>query len=477
MVTGYRMRATVLFLLATLAGAAPASAADPAGDARPNIIYFNADDLGVMDVGFNRRVFQTPHIDRLASEGMVFTQGYAPAANCAPSRAVCMSGQYTPRHGVYTVDSSARGPSNQRKLRPTENTVTLREDIVTIAEALKAGGYATIHLGKWHLSDDPTKYGFDVNIGGNHAGGPYGGGYFSPWTDAMRPLSDRYPKGTHRTEVYADEAEDFIEANQDRPFFVNMAYYSVHTPIQPVESLQAKYEGKQVHSAYASMVEKMDESIGRIVGKVDELGLAGNTLILFSSDNGGVFRITKQHPFRAGKGSYFEGGIREPMVVRWKGTVEAGGQCKTPVSGVDFYPTFLEVARLEKPEGHALDGVSMMPLLTGRGHFPERPLFWHFPIYLQGGNEDTHDRAMRTRPGSVVRLGKWKLHEYFEDGRLELYDLEADVGERRNLAADRPEKIEELRNILHNWRAELKAPVPTEVNPGYRAGSAGQQGR
>jgi arylsulfatase A-like enzyme len=344
----------------------------------------------------------------------------------------------------------------------------LPDDNLTIAEVLKAAGYATIHLGKWHLSKDPRTQGFDINIGGNHAGGPYGGGYFSPFTDAMKPFSNMYPKGTHRADIFADQAIKFMNANKDKPFFMYMAYYSVHSRLQPVPEFVDKYKKiKGVNAAYASMIEKMDQSIGKITAEVDRLGLKEKTMILFTSDNGGVYQVSKQTPYRSGKGSYFEGGIREPMLVRWPGRVKAGTKCDVPVIGVDFYPTFLAAAGVAVPHGKLLDGMDLMPLLTQTGTLPKRALYWHFPIYLQGNN-DSHDPLFRTRPGSAMRLGKWKLHEYFENGDIELYDLSKDVGERHNIAADMPEKTKELHAMMKAWRQKTKAPVPTKLNPGYR---------
>ncbi len=441
---------------------------------RPNILYINADDLGVMDVRYARQKdYHTPHVDRLAREGMVFTDGYAPAANCAPSRAVCMSGQYTPRHGVYTVGSSERGQSRTRKLIPIPNKEHLDDRNITMAEALQSAGYKTIHLGKWHLGKDPCTQGFDVNVGGEAQGGPYDGKkYFSPWTGTMKKFNDRYPVGTHRADVFWDQANAFMEKHRDGPFFVYMAYYLVHSPLQAVKRHAAKYAGKDVNPAYASMVEMMDESIGKILGKVDELGLRDRTLVVFTSDNGGVANTSSQRPYRAGKGSYFEGGTRVPFVMRWPGVIKAGSVCRTPVSGVDLYPTFLQATGTPKPDGKILDGESLMPLMTGRGAFPDRALFWHFPVYLQLSRNaakayDTHDPLFRCRPGTTMRYGKWKLHEYFEDGRLELYDLAADVGERKNLAGEMPEQAGALHKMMVAWRKKTKAPVPSKLNPDY----------
>lgn len=243
------------------------------------------------------------------------------------------------------------------------------------------------------------------------------------------------------------------------------------TPFQKVPGLAEKYSERDPKKAtYASMIEKMDESIGRILAELDAQGLKDNTLVLFCSDNGAHSDVSSQAPYRSGKGSYFEGGIREPLVVRWPKIIEPNSTCSVPVIGTDFYPTFLEVVGLPIPEGKVLDGTSLMPLLTQSGTIPDRTLFWHFPIYLQayaGEADDSHDPLFRTRPGSTLRQGKWKFHEYFEEGRIELYDLEADLGERTNIAATHPEKAAELLKVLQQWRTELNAPIPTERNPEY----------
>lgn len=463
------MRMRIGFLLGCVfVGAMSAGAL---GEEKPNIIYINADDLGVMDTGYTGDRYHTPNIDRLRSEGMLFTEAYSPAANCASSRACVLSGQSGPRHGVYTVGSSERGKSKDRRIIPVKNTLHLEPGNLTMAGALQAGGYKTIHLGKWHVGENPLEQGMDINIGGDASGSPKGG-YFVPFKKgSMKRFDSEYPAGTHRVDIYADQAVRFMREYKEQPFFMHMAFYSVHTPLQPVKELVGKYDGKAVNAVYASMVEKMDQGIGKILDEVDKLGLRERTLIVFCSDNGGIRNISKQDPFRSGKGSYFEGGIRVPLVVSWKGRIAPGSSCDTPVCGIDFYPTFLEASGLPVPEGKALDGCSLFPLLEQKGGFPERALFWHFPIYLQryaGAGDDSHDPLFRTRPGSVVRLGKWKLHEYYEDGRIELYDLEADIGERSSLTASRPEKATELHRLLKQWRTETGAPVPSEANPEYQ---------
>ena len=447
------------------------SAAEDTRLSQPNIIYINADDLGWADTAYQGSGFyKTPNIDRLASQGMTFSSAYAPAANCAPSRACTMTGLYTPRHGVYTVGSSERGNAKNRKLIPTKNTPILDDKYVTIPEALKASGYVTCHIGKWHLGADPKTQGFDVNIAGCEWGSPSGGGYHSPY---KYPNCEQEEKGEYLTDRLGSEALKFIDENEDRAFFLHFSTHSVHTPLQAKTDLVTRYEGEtptKAHSnpTYAAMVQSLDENIGRIISKIDDLGLAKNTLILFSSDNGGVWKISKQWPLRAGKGAYYEGGIRKPLVVRWPGKIAPGTICETPVSGIDFFPTFLEAAAAAPPEGIQLDGVSLMPLLTQSGTIKERPLFWHFPVYLQGGNSETRDPKFRTRPGSVIRLGDWKLHEYFEDGGLELYNLKNDIGEKNDLASAEPEKTKELHQMLRSWQKQTGAPVPSEINPKYK---------
>jgi len=437
---------------------------------KPNVIFINMDDLGWKDVAFmGSKFYETPNIDKLASEGMVFTNAYANAANCAPSRACVMSGQYGPRHGVYTVASSARGNAKTRKLIPIRNRTDLPDANVTIAEALKTSGYVCATMGKWHLGADPTTQGFDVNVAGGKAGHPRS--YFSPYRNARLPDG---PKGEHLPHRLTTEAIEFVEANKARPFFLYLPYFSVHTPLQGKKEIVAKYAkkgrvGGQGHATYAAMIESADTNIGRLMKKVDELGLTKNTVVIFTSDNGGVVRISSQAPLRAGKGSYYEGGIREPLIVRWPAKIKAGSKCDTPVIGIDFYPTIIAMTGTKKPKDKILDGESLMPLLTQTGELKERALFWHFPIYLQGSGKDDggRDPLFRTRPGCVVRLGGWKLHEYFEDGGLELYNLTDDLGERNNLAQKKPEKAKELHEVMLRWRKELKAPVPTEKNPKY----------
>lgn len=437
--------------------------------ARPNILLINIDDMGWRDVGFmGSEYYETPNLDALAAEGMIFTNAYAAAANCAPSRACLMSGQWTPRHGIYTVGSSARGHRKDRKLIPVINNEYIPDDNLLIPEILRQHGYITCHAGKWHLSDDPTQNGFDVNIGGSHAGNP--GSYYPQYKNvpSLTPPSDDY----YLTNLVMDKTLEFIKSTADQPFFLYYAPYAVHTPLNPVKALLPKYENKppwngQNNTQYATMVENLDTQIGRLISLLKESGKLHNTFILFISDNGGVYKITRQWPLRAGKGSYYEGGIREPMFAYWKDKIPAASSCETPVTNLDFYPTILEVAGISQPEDKVLDGQSMLFLLNGNHTAKERPLFWHFPIYLEGGNAECQDELFRTRPGSAIRLGDWKLIQYFENNDIELYNLKDDVGEKKNLAGANPQKVNELLNLLKTWRKETAALVPTTLKPEF----------
>lgn len=444
---------------------------------RPNILFILIDDLGWKDVGYmGSQYYETPNIDKLAASGVVFNNAYAPAANCAPSRACIMSGQNTPRHGIYTVGSSERGKAHTRRLIPTLNTVTLADSVVTLAEALKAAGYRTAHMGKWHLGEDPCTQGFDLNIAGSHAGHPRS--YFSPYKN---PQLEDGPDGEYLTDRLTNEAIAFLKANAasdaGQPFFLYLPYYTVHTPLQGKQELIQKYKQKegsqgQKNAVYGGMVESADQNIGRIMDALKEEGLNENTMVIFFSDNGGIANISSQYPLRGGKGSYYEGGIREPLIISWPTRLPHGKRIDTPVSGLDFYPTILDVAGIKRDKEQILDGESLMPVMLKDKPLKRDALYWHFPIYLQAIhpiNDQARDPLFRTRPGSAMRMGKWKLHEYFEEGALELYDLDADPGEANNLAGKFPEKVTELHQLLKEWRQVMRAPVPTKINPEFKA--------
>lgn len=440
---------------------------------KPNILLINIDDMGWRDVGFmGSEYYETPNIDALAADGMIFTNAYAGAANCAPSRACLMSGEWTPRHGIYTVGSSERGKSKDRKLIPIANNEYMPDSILLLPELLKKNGYTTCHAGKWHLTDDPLQRGFDVNIGGSHAGNP--GSYYPPYKSvpSLAAPSDDY----YLTTLVMDKALDFVRSVQDAPFFLYYSPYAVHTPIQPVKSLLPKYENKaawngQNNADYATMVENVDAQIGRLISALEEAGKLENTFILFTSDNGGHYGITKQWPLRSGKVAYYEGGIREPMFAWWKGKIPQGVRSDVSVTNLDFFPTILDVAEIEKPADKNLDGESLLPVLAHRASLDERALYWHFPIYLQAyikNDSTTQDPLYRTRPGSAVRFGDWKLIQYFENNDLQLYNLKTDIGETKNLADENPEKAAELLGMLEKWREETNAPVPAKTNPEYQ---------
>ncbi|MDB5132969.1 MAG: aryl-sulfate sulfohydrolase [Mucilaginibacter sp.] len=436
---------------------------------RPNILIILVDDMGWRDVGFmGSQFYETPVIDSLVARGMVFTNAYASAANCAPSRASLISGQWMPRHGIYTVANSDRGKSIDRKLIPIANTETLDPKFKTLAGSLKESGYTTCIAGKWHLSDDPTQYGFDTNIGGSHAGSPTS--YYPPYKNVK--LSG--PNTKYLTDMIMDKTIDYVKnVSADTPFFLYYATYAVHTPIQKIDSLMYKFENKkpwlgQSNKAYATMINNEDRNIGRLLSALKDKGVLDNTFIIFASDNGGLNPVTFQHPLRAGKGSYFEGGIRIPTAFIWKGKIRAGSHSDLPITNLDFYPTLMEVAHATTSE--KLDGNSLYKYLQTQKpgkELVDRPLYWYFPIYLEGGNDETNDPVFRTRPGEVVRKGDWKLHHYFEDNSLQLYNLKNDVGEKNNLAGKFPKKTKELLELLSHLDQETKAPVPTQLNPDY----------
>ncbi len=444
---------------------------------KPNILFIMADDLGWKDVGYmGSNYYETPNIDRLAREGMVFTNAYTNAANCAPTRACLMSGQYSPRHGIYTVNNADRGVDSLRKLIPIENQTELNTDVITIAEALKRKDYVTASIGKWHLGDPPTSgpvsQGFDLNVAGWHQGHPKS--YFSPY---QNPALDDSIAGEYLTDRLTQEAIEFINKNREHPFFLYLPYYTVHGPYQAKEEETEKFRTKphdngHNNPVYAAMINSLDQGVGRLMETLKQLDLEERTLVIFYSDNGGVGgyqqegiiqrEITSQSPLRGGKGMFYEGGIRVPLTIRWPGKIEAGSTCETPVISVDFYPTFMEIAGIEKKRGKILDGKSILPLLKQNNPFERDAIYWHFPAYLQG-----RQGTFRTRPVGVIRSGHYKLLEFFEDGRLELYDLESDISEENDLSEEMPGKTEELYQKLREWRKQINAPVPDKQNPEY----------
>ncbi len=435
---------------------------------KPNIIVINIDDLGWKDLSYmGSEFYETPNIDSLSKQGMIFTNGYASAANCAPSRAGLLTGQWTPRHGIYTVGSSERGESKERKLIPTKNITVLVNKYPTFPKILQVNEYTTCHAGKWHLSDDPQKYGFDINIGGGHNGHP--SSYYPPYGNVDLVAENE----EYLTDLIMTKAIEFITSAK-KPFLLYYAPYAVHTPIQPVDSLKYKYRDKperngQRNVDYATMIDNLDRNIGLLISTLNELGIMNNTFIVLTSDNGGVYGITNQMPLRAGKGSYYEGGIRVPFLFVWNGIIPPNTHNDVPITNLDIFPTILQVAKIDLNK-YTFDGRSLLPIIMETENPDPQPLFWHFPIYLESrnrSNNQNRDLLFRTRPGSVVRFGDWKLHQYFEDNGIELYNVKEDISEKRNLANDYPQKVEELLSLLNNWRNEVNAPVPNQLNQEY----------
>jgi arylsulfatase A-like enzyme len=483
-VSSFILHLSSFALVALVAFLATATALAEKPPSRPNIVFILADDLGYTDVAcYGSKYYETPNIDRLAAHGMRFTSGYTCGPNCQPTRATLMSGQYGPRTGVYTVGSIERFNWRSRPLRPADNVVGLSPAKITIAESLKQAGYATALFGKWHLGEDPKHHplaqGFDEAIVSM-------GVHF----DFRTNPKTNYPDGTYLADFLTDKAADFIRRHKDGPFYLSLHHFAVHVPLQAKTNLIERFKSKPAagghhNPVYAAMLASVDESVGRIVALLDELKIADNTLVIFTSDNGGVGgyeregvqggSITDNAPLKGGKGMLYEGGIRVPYIFRWPGKIPAKKTCDKPINSVDLYPTLLELAGAEAPSSYPLDGRSYLNLLTKanalaqRGYFDQfeahieerswqgsKPLFWHFPGYL-GAKEG----MWRTTPAGAIRVGDWKLLEFFEDDRLELYNLRKDIGEMDNLAAAHPKIVKGLHDRLVAWRKEIKAPMPT----------------
>jgi len=447
---------------------------------KPNFVFFLIDDMGWMDAGcYGSTFYETPNIDRLAAEGMRFTDAYAACPVCSPTRASIMAGKYPARLKLTDYLKGRR----RGKLNPADYLDQMPLEEVTIAEVLKEAGYTTGFVGKWHLGDKPyypEHQGFDVNIGGTRSGMPRS--YFYPQWRSNPPIEGR--DGEYLTDRLTDESLKFLEANSNNPFLLYLSHYAVHIPLQSKKDLAAKYKDKaeklppakgprflpegerearqvQDHPVYAGMVQSVDESVGRVMKKLKELGVADNTVVIFMSDNGGLSTSegspTSNVPLRAGKGWLYEGGIREPMIIKWPGVVKAGSVCSEPVTSTDFYPTILEMAGLAlRPQQHR-DGVSLVPLLKRTGNLKRKAIYWHYPHYgNQGGS-----------PGGVVRAGDYKLIEFYEDNRVEMYNLKDDIGEKHDLSAELPKKAAQLRKMLHDWRKAVDAQMPSP-NPEYK---------
>jgi arylsulfatase A-like enzyme len=466
----------------------------------PNILLINADDLGWGDPGFmGSDFYETPNLDRLASEGVVFTHAYAGAANCAPSRAVLLTGLYSPRHEIYNVGAEARGEASLRRVLHIAGTDTLHSATPTWARLLADAGWRLGHFGKWHLGADPAAgpvaHGFHVNVGGNKSGGPPN--YFAPFRAGVPGLGGE-SEGAHIADVIARAAAAFMAENAGRSWLAYVPFFDVHTPIKARQDLIERYEQKTPgqrhhHVVYAAMVHAMDEAVGVMLAALEASGQADRTMVVFTSDNGGYGPVTNIDPLRGYKGTYYEGGIRVPMVVRWPARVAPGRVSEVPVAQVDLFPTFCEIAGAPLPRNPAPDGASLVTLLTtGRDDaLAERSLFWHFPAYLQSyaRADSQRDPHFRSRPVTVMRRGDWKLLLYHEEwcldgGRdkipdnraVELFDLTHDPGETRDLAAENPARLDALLDELLAWLEETSAPLASEPNPTVRPDPSKRKG-
>ena len=465
------------FLKASCAGAVAlaigsGAKAKPAAR-KPNFVFFLIDDLGWSDVGcYGNKFNETPNIDRLAAQGMRFTDAYAACPVCSPTRASIVAGQYPARLGIIDFIPGHWRPFEKLTV-PINRQQYLPLKSVTLAETLKSAGYTCGAFGKWHLGGKgrlPDAQGFDTMVvagGGRHFG--------NSTTPNIHLTKDDY-----LAEAITARGVEFIEANKNRPFFLYVMHYAVHIPLQARKKLIARYEKKTKppkgvnNPTYAAMIQHVDDSVGSILAKLDELKLADNTVVVFFSDNGGLrqhFRkigpiVTTNAPLRDEKGTLYEGGIREPMIVRWPGRVKAGDTCNQPVTSVDFYPTFLDIAGVKRPGDHVLDGESIVPLLVSSGKLQRDAIYWHYPVYHH------------STPAGAIRQGPWKLIEFFDAGpsRCELYNLKDDIGESNDLAAKMPGKVRELQQKLSQWRKSVNARLPKK-NPDYDPDKAARWGR
>lgn len=431
---------------------------------RPNIVMFLIDDLGWKDFScYGSKFYQTPTIDSLAREGIMFTNAYSSCTVSSPTRASLMTGKYPAR--LHLTDWISGWNYGRAKLSIPEWTKYLPLEEKTVAEYLKEAGYATWHIGKWHLGDDekywPENQGFDIN-GGNYKGAPIKnkqgcGGYFSPY---CLPRLENGPEGEYLTDRLTNEAVRLIEQNGGKPFFLNMAHYAVHAPLGAKPEILKKYEALadssyfQNNATYAAMIQSVDESLRSIINALQHKGVLNNTLIIVTSDNGAVHRTSKSYPLRKGKGSEYEGGVRVPLIISWKGHTVTGKSTDEPAITPDLFSTILDAANV-KTQDKTIDGKSLLPVMQGKA-LEERPIFWHYPHYHDGG----------ARPYSAIRHGDWKLIKKYEDNSYELYNLKNDIGETKNLSKKYPQKTKELSTMLKQWLNSVKAQYPTP-NPNW----------
>ena len=458
------MTRTASFILAALLLAplvALHAAEKPTPASRPNIIFFLVDDMGWTDVGcMGSRFYETPNIDRLALQGMKFTQAYSACTVCSPTRAAILTGQYPAR--LHITDWIPGHVQPLAKLKVPDWTMHLPLETINIARLLKPEGFALASIGKWHLGNAkfwPDKQGFDLNVAGFEKGHP--SSYFSPYRIPTLPDG---PKGEFLSDRLTDEALKFVEQNKNRPFFLYLPHYAVHTPLMAKPEVIEKYKKKadltapQHNAVYAGLIESVDDSIGRIMKKLDELKLTENTIVIFNSDNGGLISSTGVNlGLRAGKGSAYEGGVRVPLIVKWPGVTKAGSVCETPVISVDYLPTMLAMDGVAGSSKQPVDGESLVPLLKQTGALNRDTIYWHYPHYHPGG----------ATPYGAVREGDLKLIEFYEDNHVELYNLKDDLAEKKDLAKTMPDQAAALRRKLQQWRASVGAQMPTP-NPDYR---------
>ena len=446
---------------------------------KPNLIFIMADDLGWSDVGYNGATFyETPHIDALRASGMKFDSAYPGASNCMPSRSCIVSGMYITRTQMWTPGTKGKGKSAYMKFLVPRNQDdkgngifpskdAMDPSVTSIAEVLNSVGYRTARFGKWHLG--PDTQGFDVSDP-NGLGGP----------------EKSYYNDNDVEENLTDAVVSFIADNSDRPFFIYLNYWDVHTPIRTRPEVTAKYEKKLAsrswskpwNATYAAMIEAVDTGVGRVREAVQAQGLAERTLIVFTSDNGGHSGATWCEPLKGAKGAFYEGGIRVATSMSWPGVIEAGSVCETPITGVDYMPTFAQLAGAKLPTHQPVDGKSFLPLLLGQSALEDRSMFWHYPLYLSGAQYNqvvnvygTDKPYWRATPCSVIRRGDWKLIQFFEDDSIELYNLREDLGEKMDLSASKPEKASAMLRELQAWQKTTGAVIPTVLNPDYNPGS------
>lgn len=467
------------------------ASSNASADQKPNIILLFVDDLGWMDLGVQGSFYyETPNIDRLAQEGVRFTDAYASAPNCAPSRASLLTGQYTARQGLFCVHLANRLGEDLQLRCPPNNAIGIEKNQFTMAEALKEQGYATFMIGKWHLDGRsgqmPDLHGFDewsvfdhryaqVNWRENRA--LYNNNFReSPhwyYDFKMIPRTE-VPEGVYQTDYFHDQTLDFISRHRDQPFFIYLSYWAVHEPVQAKPELIERFDGKPPKGGhrdpvYAACLASVDQGVGWIRKKLEELGIADNTMIVFTSDNGGCGEFsspsaadrrgaTCNRPLKGSKRELYEGGIRVPLIIHWPGVIPAGGVSREPVNNIDFYPTFIEAAGAERNPKQVLDGVSLMPVLQDpSADLGRENLFWHFPAYVS-------PNLINVRPASVIRNRDYKLMYFYEDERTELYNLADDIGETEDLSYKKPDKERRLRDELFQWVAEIDAPLPLPVN-------------